>query len=97
MNADVQASIGQRAARLAGRSAHLRESHVHPAHGEDTLQVGLVLRICIRPLIHVWRIPASLRQLRARGTPRVLPYRAKAKGRLPILLVHPLHQLDWLT
>eukprot|EP00974_Lingulodinium_polyedra_P079591 7707602-Lingulodinium_polyedra.AAC.1 len=61
----AQASVRQRASRLARHLAHVGEAGVHPAHGEDTPQVLLVLVVGVGPLRSVRAVSASLRQPRA--------------------------------
>ena len=93
IDADVQASVRQIAARLTRRSTRAGEAHVHPAHGENALQVGLVLHVRTVPLSKVWRISACLRQPRTGRAPRMLPDVVETKDRLPALFEHLVQQL----
>ena len=88
----MQASVRERAARLARHVAQVAEAGAHPAHGTDTPQVLRVLVVGVGPLRSIRVVSTSLRQPRTRRAPGMLPGAADTHHWLPELSVHAPRQ-----
>ena len=90
----MQASVRERAARLARLFAQVAEAGVHPAHGEDTPHMMFVLVVGVGLLRSIRVVSTSLRQPRALRAPGTLPRLAETQHWLPELFVHTSQQLQ---